>query len=194
MKRIMFMILAFVLISTVAYAAEEAGKSVSVDFSLNWAQGSKDVYPTGLFNGTAGPELGVNVNLKRLGMDIGTSTGIEFQGRASISYYEWSESFFSHDSYRRIPLFVGIRGLVPFFTKYVTVYGQIGPEISFDNQKDYSFWTDTLKSDENSVGIGITPGVGIHFNIYRVYLGVAFNYHLIKDPYSTFGITLGYNF
>jgi len=193
-KKIAFMIIALMFISTVAYAAEETGMGFSIDFSLNGAKGNKEVYPSSLFSGTLGVEFGVNVDLKRFGMDAGASKGVEFQGRASISHYKWNEAFFSHDSYRRIPLFVGIRSLVPLFTKHVKVYGQIGPEISFDNQKDYYLWTDTLTSDENSVNIGITPGVGILFNIYRVYLGVGFNYHIIKDPYGTLGLTVGFNF
>jgi hypothetical protein len=35
MKKIMFMIVSFMFISTVAYAAEEAGKGFSIHFSLN---------------------------------------------------------------------------------------------------------------------------------------------------------------
>lgn len=192
MKKVMFMILACVFISGIAYAAEDVGKGVSIDFSVNWGQGNKDAYPGSFFKGTGGFELGANVDLKRLGIDAGSSKGVKFQGRASISYYDWNEGD-QGDKYRRIPLFVGIRGVVPVFTEHVKVYGQIGPEVSFDHQEDYSF-RGTKLSDSDEVRIGITPGAGILFNISRISLGAAFNYHFIKDPFFSLGVMIGYNF
>lgn len=191
-KKVMFMILACVFISGVAYAAEETGKGFGLDFSVNWGQGNKDIYPSSLFRGTAGFELGANADFKTLGINVGTLKGIKLQGRASISYYDWKGDFGNKDEYRRVPLFVGIRGAVPLGTKYVTVYGQAGPEVSFDHQEDYTGSTKVLDTDE--VRIGITPGAGILFNIYRVSLGAAFNYHFIKDPFFSLGILVGYNF
>ena len=192
MKKVMFMILACVFISGIAYAAEDAGKGVSIDFSVNWGFGNKDIYPSSLFRGTGGFELGANVDFKTLGIDVGSLKGIKLQGRASISYYDWKGDFGNKDEYRRIPLFVGMRGAVPLFTKHVTVYGQIGPEVSFDHQEDYMGGRKVSDTDE--VRVGITPGAGILFNISRVSLGLGFNYHFIKDPFSSFGLIIGYNF
>ena len=192
MKKVMFMLLAFVLISGVAYAAEETGKGIGIDLSLKWGFGNKDIYPSSLFEGTAGPELGVNVDFKTMGINVGTYSGFKLQGRANISYYKWAGDFGNKDEYRRIPLFVGIRGVVPLGTKYVALYGQVGPEVSFDHQEDYMGGTKV--SDTNKVRVGITPGVGILFNISRISLGLGFNYHFIEDPFSTVGLTVGYNF
>lgn len=193
MKKVIFMILACVFAYGVAYGAEDAGKGVSMDLSINWGQGNKDVYPSSLFKGTAGWELGANADFKTLGIDVGTLKDIKIQGRASISYYYWEGDLGDRDEYRRIPLFVGIRGAVPLFTKYVTIYGQIGPEVSFDHQEDYTFGGTKL-SDSDEVRIGITPGIGILFNISRISLGAAFNYHFIKDPFFSLGVMVGYNF
>jgi hypothetical protein len=192
MKKVIIMLLTCVFISGVAYAAEETGKGVSIDLSLKWGLGNKDIYPSSLFQGTAGPELGVNVDFKTMGINLGPFNGFKLQGRASISYYDWKGDFGIKDEYRRIPLFVGIRGTVPLGTKYVALYGQVGPEVSFDHQEDYLGGRKV--SDNDEVRVGITPGAGILFNISRISLGLGFNYHFIKDPFSTFGLSIGYNF
>jgi hypothetical protein len=174
-----------------SYAAEEAESGISIDLSISYAEGSEEDYPSTLLGG-AGIDLGVNVGVKRLGLGAGTWKGIEFAGRASISYYDWSE-YERSDSYERIPLFIGVRTLVPLGSKYVKLMGQVGPEVSFDHQEDYDL-SGNLISEDDSVRVGITPGIGILFNIYRVYLGVTYNYHIITDPYHNVGVTIGYNF
>jgi hypothetical protein len=191
MKKIMFMVLILMFNFGAVYAAEETGNGISIDLSLSWAEGNEADYPSTLLGG-AGIDLGVNVGLKRLGLGVGTWKGIEFAGRASISYFDWNDGENS-DSYERMFLFIGIRTLMPIFTRHIMLMGQIGPELSMDRQEDYDAWGN-LVSEDNSVRIGITPGIGIMFNMYRMYLGVTYNYHIITDPYHNVGVTIGYNF
>src|SRR5512135_2939012 len=108
MKKVALMLLGLVLVSGTALAAgNPAGSGVSVDLSGNYAS-----EPTGNFDGTFGPELGVNADLSRIGLNVGASKTVEVQGRASLSYYNWDENNFGVDlEYRRIPLFVGARVL-----------------------------------------------------------------------------------
>jgi hypothetical protein len=174
-----------------AYAAEEAGNGISIDLSFSSAEGNEADYPSTLLGG-GGIDLGVNVGLKRLGLGAGTWKSIEFAGRASISYFDWNDGEHS-DSYERIPLFIGIRSLMPIFTRHIMLMGQIGPELSMDRQEDYNAWGN-LVSEHDSVRVGITPGVGLLFNMYRMYLGVTYNYHIITDAYHNVGVTIGYNF
>lgn len=191
MKKVMFMVLVLMFNFGAAYAAEETGNGISVDLSFSLAEGNEKDYPSTLLGG-AGIDLGVNVGLKRLGLGVGTWKGIEFAGRASISYFDWNDGEHS-DSYERVPLFIGIRSLIPIFTRNIMLMGQIGPELSMDRQEDYDVWGN-LVSEDDSVRIGITPGVGILVNMYRMYLGVTYNYHIITDPYHNVGVTIGYNF
>ncbi len=102
MKKVVIMLLGLVLASGTAFAAGSAGSGVSIDLSGNYAS-----EPESGFDGTFGPELGCNVDLSRT---FGVSKGLELQGRASLSYYNWDESIFGHDlEFRRIPLFLGGR-------------------------------------------------------------------------------------
>ncbi|MGE5189181.1 MAG: outer membrane beta-barrel protein [Gemmatimonadota bacterium] len=188
MKRIAFMILALVLVSGTAFAAGgQAGSGVSVDLSGNYAS-----EPASGFDGTFGVELGANADLNRLGINLATSKSVELQGRASLSYYNWDESFFGQDfEYRRIPFFLGARVLAPM-SPQVKVYGQLGLEISFDRVELYN--PVFGKVSESDTNLGLTPGVGILFPVSnQFYLGGNLSWHIISDDYFTLGVTVGFN-
>jgi len=187
MKKVAFALLALVFVSGTAFAAGSAGSGVSFDLSGNYAS-----EPASGFDGTFGLELGANVPFSRLGMDAGTSKGVELQGRASLSYYNWDQGFFGADlEYRRIPLFVGGRVVAPLSSQ-VKVYGQLGLELSFD--KVDVFIPGLGSGSESDTNIGITPGVGILFPISnQFYLGGNLNWHIISDDYFTVGLTVGFN-
>jgi hypothetical protein len=210
MKKMALAILVSVFIPGLALAAEDIGKEIDADINLNYGFGNSPAYPNSIFKGnaTAGVEGGVNVGLQRLGMAASSYKDIEFLARASLGYYNWSEDVYivHKEEYQRVPIFVGVRGQVPVFTPHVKIYAQAGPELSFDKQQTELFrlvqntpgvWsTGPMISNtvESRVRIGLTPGVGILFNIYRVYLGLGLSYHAITDPYTNIGVTLGYRF
>lgn len=188
MKKVAIMLLALVLASGTAFAAGgQAGSGVSFDLSGNYAS-----EPASGFDGTFGLELGANVDLNRLGTSISTSKGVELQGRASLSYYNWDESIFGQDlEYRRIPLFVGGRVLAPV-SPQLKVYGQLGLEISFD---EVEFFHPVFgRFSESDTNLGLTPGVGIIFPVSnQLYLGGNLSWHIISDNYFTLGVTVGFN-
>lgn len=189
MKKIPFALLALVLISGTAFAAGgQAGQSpAGIDLSGNFAS-----EPAGGFDSTFGLELGANVPLSRLGMNVATSKNVELQGRASLSYYNWDDSVFGVDlEYRRIPFFVGGRVLAPV-SPQLKVYGQLGLELSFDRREQ--FVPGLGRASDSDVNLGLTPGVGIIFPVSsQVYLGANLNWHLIEDDYFTLGVTVGFN-
>src|SRR5512143_12791 len=157
MKKVAIILLALVLVSGTAFAAgNPAGSAASLDLSGNYAS-----EPAGDFGGTFGPELGVNVPLSRLGINLGTSKGVELEGRASLSYYNWDETIFGQDlEYRRIPFFVGGRVVAPV-SPQLKVYGQLGLELSFD--KVEVFVPGLGRFSETDTNLGLVPGVGIIF-------------------------------
>ncbi len=188
MKKVAIMFLALVLVSGTAFAAgSQAGSGASADLSLNYAS-----EPASGFDGTFGLELGANVPLSRLGMNVSTSKGVELEGRASLSYYNWDETFFGQDlEYRRIPFFVGGRVLAPV-SPQLKVYGQLGLELSFD--KVEVFVPGLGRFSESDTNLGLAPGVGIIFPVSnQLYLGGNLSWHIISDNYFTLGVTVGFN-
>jgi len=187
MKKVALMLLGLVLVSGTAFAAGgTTGSGVSVDLSGNYAS-----EPASGFDGTFGPELGVNVDLNRLGLNVGSKT-VEVQGRASLSYYNWDQSIFGVElEYRRIPLFVGARVLTAA-SPQIKLYGQLGLELSFD--KVEAFHPVFGKVSESDTNLGLVPGVGILFPISnQLYLGGNLNWHIVSDNYFTLGVTVGFN-
>ncbi len=188
MKKVALILLGLVLVSGTAVAAgNPAGSGLSVDLSGNYAS-----EPASGFDGTFGPELGVNVDLSRLGLNVGASKSVEVQGRASLSYYNWDQSIFGVDlEYRRIPIFVGGRVLTSA-SPQVKLYGQLGLELSFD--KVEAFNPVFGKESESKTRLGLAPGVGILFPISnQLYLGGNLSWHIVSDNYFTLGVTVGFN-
>ncbi len=190
MKKVVVMLLALGLLSGTAFAAgtgNPAGSGLSIDLSGNYAS-----EPASGFDGTFGPELGVNVDLNRIGLNVGASKNVEVLGRASLSYYNWDENIFGVDlEYRRIPLFLGGR-VATTVSPQVKLYGQLGLELSFDRAE--AFHPVFGKVSESDTNIGITPGVGILIPISnQFYVGGNVSWHIIEDNYFTLGVTLGLN-
>jgi len=187
MKKAALMVLGLVLVSGTAFAAGPAGSGMSLDLSGNYAS-----EPASGFDGTFGPELGFNVDLNRIGLNVGTSNNVEVQGRASLSYYNWDQTVSGVDlEYRRIPLFFGGRVLTSV-SPQIKLYGQLGLEISFD--KVEAFHPVFGRLSESDTNLGITPGVGILFPISnQIYLGGNLSWHIIEDNYFTLGVTVGLN-
>ncbi len=186
MKKVALMVLGLVLVTGTAFAAGPAGSGVSLDLSGNYAS-----EPTGDFGGTLGPEFGVNVDLNRVGLDVGATRTVEFQGRASLSWYSWDESVAGVDlDYRRLPIFVGARVLSPVAPQF-KVYGQLGLEVSFDRQ---DIRVPGGKSTDTDTNLGVTPGVGILFPVSnQLYVGGNLSWHIIDHDYFTLGVTVGFN-
>ncbi len=190
MKKIVVMLLALGLVSGTAFAAgtgNPAGSGMSVDLSGNYAS-----EPASGFDGTFGPELGFNVDLNRIGLNVGASKNVEVLGRASLSYYNWDQSVFGQDlEFRRIPFFVGGR-VATAVSPQIKLYGQLGLEISFDRVEHFNPVFGRIS--ESDTNVGITPGVGVLFPISnQLYVGGNLNWHIIEDNYFTLGVTLGIN-
>lgn len=193
MKKVAFLLLVLAFTSGAAFAADpQAGRGgVSFDLSGNYA-----TEPASGFGGTFGPELGANVSLSRLGMNVSASKGVDVQGRASLAYYNWDESEFGVDvSFRRIPFFLGGRVVAPV-SPQMKVYGQLGLEVSFDRAEvavDIP-GIGVIKDSASETHLGLTPGVGILFPVSnQFYVGANLSYHIIEDSYATLGVTVGFN-
>ncbi len=186
MKKVALIVLGLVLVSGTAFAAGPGGSGVSLDLSGNYAS-----EPTGDFGGTLGPEFGVNINLNCVGLDVGATRTVEFQGRASLSWYSWDESIAGEDfDYRRIPIFVGARVLSPVAPQF-KVYGQLGLELSFDRLE---FPVPGGRASDSDTHLGLTPGVGILFPVSnQLYVGGNLSWHIIDHDYFTLGVTVGFN-
>lgn len=180
MKKTAIMLLALVLVTGTAFAADGQG-AFSMDLSANYASEPEDG-----FDGTFGPEFGVNADLRSLGLDLGPSKSFDVQGRVSMSYYNFDGSDPGLDEYRRIPFFLGGRILFPA-SPQVKLYGQLGIELSFDK-------VDTFRGSETDTNLGLVPGVGVVFPVSnQIYVGGNMNMHLITDSYFTLGVTVGFN-
>lgn len=189
MKKASYALIALLILSGTALTAGAAttGSGVSLDATLNYAD-----EPAGGFDAGWGLELGANIDLRKMGMQLSTSQGVDLLGRVSIGYYDWDDDFPLIDlSYRRIPLFVGARAVMSAAPQ-VKLYGQLGLEMSFD-KAEFNVPGLGVVSDDD-VNLGLTPGVGALFPLGdQFYLGVGFNYHIIDDSYWTFGLTAGIN-
>lgn len=187
MKKVAIMLVALILASGTAFAAGGQAGSASIDLSGNFAS-----EPASGFDDTFGLEIGANVPLSRLGMNVSTSKSTEVQGRVSLSYYNWDQSVFGNDlEYERIPFFVGGR-VVSAVSPQFKVYGQLGLELSFD--KVETFNPVFGKVSESDTNLGITPSVGILFPLSnQVFLGASLGWHIITDDYFTLGVTIGFN-
>jgi hypothetical protein len=185
MKKIVSAVLFSVLVFANADVAGAAGGN-SIDLSGNWAS-----EPSGGFDDTFGVGFGLNLDLKRLGVDV-NSKNTEVQGRISLSYYNWDQNAFGTTlDYQRIPLFLGARVLTPL-SPQVKLYGQLGLELSFDDKDVFnSFYGKQSNSD---LHVGLTPGIGLLFPINKnFYAAIGLDYHIIENDYATLGLTLGFN-
>jgi hypothetical protein len=185
MRKIAFMALFFALVFANADVAGAAG-GIGIDLSGNWAS-----EPSSGFDDTFGVELGVNVDLKRVGLNLDPKN-MEVQGRISLSYYDWDQNAYGTTlDYQRVPLFLGARVLTSLAPQ-VKLYGKLGLELSFDDEETYnSFYGVQSDSDVN---IGLTPGIGLLFPISNsFYAAIGLDYHIITDGYATLGLTLGFN-
>lgn len=181
LKRIAFVALSLVIAAGTAYAQGE----VSLDVSGNYAS-----EPAGGFGGTAGVEFGGNVDFGRLGMDVKIEN-VRSMARAALGYYDWEDSVSGVDiSYRRIPLFLGGRFVLPITSPF-RVYGDLGLELSFDRRESAP---GGVKKSDSDVNIGLRPQVGIIYPLAdRATVGAGLAYHLVSDPYLTLGLTVGFS-
>ena len=185
MMKIVSAALFCVLVFANADVAGAAGGN-SIDLSGNWAS-----EPSGGFDDTFGVGFGLNLDLKRLGVNV-NSKNTEFQGRISLSYYDWDQNAYGTTlDYQRIPLFLGARFLTSL-SPQVKLYGQLGLELSFD-EKDVFNPVYGIQSD-SELHVGLTPGIGLLFPITNsFYAAIGLDYHIIENDYATLGLTLGFN-
>jgi hypothetical protein len=184
MRKFVFVALFFVLAFANADVAGAAG-GIGVDLSGNWAS-----EPSGGFDDTFGLELGMNVDFKKLGLNV-DSKNMDFQGRVSLGYYDWDKGAPGTTlDYQRIPLFLGARVLTSLAPQ-VKLYGQLGLEFSFDDKEYLNAYG---KQSDSELNVGVTPGIGLLFPISNsFYAAIRFDYHIISDDYATLGLTLGFN-
>jgi len=98
--------------------------------------------------------------------------------------------------HRRIPVFFGARYYTP-----INVYVEGGFEISYDKAEStytgplYGIYGYGSSASNEKTSFGISPGMGIEIPIGDNFLaGLHARYHLMINPYSTFGATVGYRF
>lgn len=185
MRKIVLMVLFSVLVFVNADVADAAG-GTGIDLSGNWAS-----EPSSGFDDTFGVEFGLNVDFKKLGWNV-NSKNTEFQGRISLSYYDWDKSAYGTTlDYQRVPLFLGARVLTSL-SPQVKLYGQLGLELSFDDIDTFNSFYGVQSNSE--LNVGLTPGIGLLFPISNsFYAAIGLNYHIISEGYATLGMTLGFN-
>jgi len=186
MRKIVFLALFSVLVFANADVAGAAG-GIGIDLSGSWAS-----EPSSGFDDTFGIGFGLNVDFRQLGLNV-NANNMEFQGRISLSYYEWDQSAPGTTlDYQRIPLFLGARVLTSL-SPQVKLYGQLGLEFSFDDKDSYT-GIPGLKQSDSEVNVGLTPGIGLLFPISNsFYAAIGLDYHIVSDGYATLGLTLGFN-
>lgn len=161
----------------------------SIDLAVHFASGPKDPYEAAIGYG-----FGVNTDLKNLGLGISTPPGHKVQARISATNNDWHDDMLGLGvCLRRIPFFLGGRYLATVRDR-VRVYGEIGPELSFDADERVVVVPGfgpvlTIDAETN---LGVTPGVGIEFLAGGAIVGLNASYHLIEDPYWTAGFRFGY--
>src|SRR5512139_941995 len=100
MRKIVCVALFSILVFANANVAGAAG-GFGVDLSGNWAS-----EPSSGFDDTFGVEFGLNVDLRQLGLDVGTKS-TEVQGRIGLGYYDWDRNADGNNlDYQRVPLFL----------------------------------------------------------------------------------------
>lgn len=184
MRKIAIAALFSVLLFVNAGVAGAAG-GTSIDLSGNWAS-----EPSDGFGDTFGVEFGLNVDFKKLGLNV-DSKNTELQARIGLGYYDWDQSVSGTSlDYQRIPLFLGARALTSLAPQ-VKLYGKLGLELSFDDKETL---TSTGKQSDSDLNFGLTPGIGLLFPISNSFFAaIGFDYHIISNDYATLVLTLGFN-
>lgn len=174
-------------------------KDLGVDFNLGYSAEAFE----GL-GGAFGFGLGAQYDLAKFSRKLD-----KFYGRFDINRYSYSEEIFGFElKASRMPVFLGARYMHSL--KPVTIFGELGLELSFDKVEvaipstifgfdpitfQTTSSTSTIKAEDSKTNFGITPGVGLLYNITgKVYAGLDIRYHIIKDGYLTIGIFAGYKF
>jgi len=174
------------LISNSAYG-------LTVDGTISYASDPYSGESTG-FKTTTGYGIGASQYL------TDSSESVQIAARVDINYYKWSNSSrYLEWSFARLPVFGGLR--ICWKAGPMQLYGEGGLELSFDKRE--SFYTGPLygilspgqHNTYSDRSLGIIPGVGIEIPLFdNVLLGLNARYHLINNPYTTVGLSVGYRF
>jgi opacity protein-like surface antigen len=175
-------------------------KDLGVDFNLGY---SAEAFEG--FGGAFGFGLGTQYDLTKFSRKLD-----KFYGRFDINRYSYSEEIFGIElKASRMPFFLGARYMHSL--KPVTIFGELGLELSFDSLEVATSATSlssfdpitflpiysstSMKAEASETNYGITPGVGVLYGITnKVYAGLNIRYHIISDAYLTIGIFAGYKF
>lgn len=160
----------------------------AVDFSGHIAASPIDPYGE-----TFGYGLGVVTDIRNFGVPV--SGDLPIRLRVSVTNNDWH-----HDDtsgipicYRRIVFFAGARAFTPLAPSLV-VYGELGPQVSFDARERVTFVGGTpVKTSHTPTRFGLQSSAGVDYVLSdRVTVGVNLTAHLVTDSYYTAGIRLGY--
>lgn len=146
------------------------------------------------FGSATGYGIGVSKYLNDM------SEGVLIAARVDINYYKWSNSDrYLEWSFERLPVFGGLR--ICWKSGSMQIYGEGGLELSFDKWESsytgplYGILSPGQHSTYSERRLGLIPGVGAEIPIFdNVLIGLNARYHLIENPYSTLGISIGYRF
>lgn len=179
MKRAAFLVLALLLVSGAAFAAD-SGASLDVSASVG-------TEPRGGFGTGWGVDLGGNVDFNRIGIKVNLPENMKIQARASIGYYKWTDDGADPDrDYRRIPLDLGGR-FVYTINPQLKAHGDLALEASFDKRDDFG-------GSETDTRVGLVPGAGITYYLNdQLTVGAEARMHVITDSYATFGVNVGFS-
>ena len=188
MKRFVLIALTALIVSSITATAfaksarSSSSQDVEVDGSLAVASAPASGFDTGV-----GVIFGFGMMLPQISKDL--------QGRVEFSYYEWSATRFGLDvTYKRLPVDLGGRFILPTQSGNLKVFIQGMLEISFDTVEvsNFPFPGTTSKSESH---LGLVPGAGIELKI-NPNLGFVADarWHLITDNYLSLQAGLAYHF
>lgn len=114
----------------------------------------------------------------------------EWQVRGDISYYNWDEDvpFFGDVEYTRIPVAVSVRKYFALPPQGLTIFGQAGLELSFDDIEVGPF-------SDDEVNLGLPIGAGVDYSLTREFsVNAMFKHHFVEDSYTTLNFGVSYHF
>lgn len=200
MKKVLVLCLSvFLLCAGSAFAAKKATKAAGGAPGLSIDVGGiVGTEPASGFGSALGFTLGAS-------MDLSSVANAPIEGRADLSYLSYKEEFtfgFVGASskielkYRRIPIFVGGRYLLPLQSP-AKVFVEGGIEVSFDKVESGvadPFTGRAIKVEASETNLGLTPGIGISYPVSpTVSIGGNARYHIISGSYFSLGAFVGFN-
>jgi opacity protein-like surface antigen len=168
-KRLSIATALFLLVFTASSASAQSMTSENFEFDGAFAFTSG---PSS-YNSSAGFNVGAGYMLTTITKNL--------QGRIDAGYYRFErDDAGTKLTYQRYPLTVSARYYIPLMYQ-MRAFGQAGVEVSWDSSE---FVDSSGKHKKDQLRVGVSPGVGIEYNLFRnLSVFALFRHHWISDSY-----------